>query len=81
MTMTGTQSPDRDDPGTRNGAVTTRLDTSFQMRFRVIDEENRITTYDVASDIRLDPGLKAILAGITVEPVGDVGPARWSGAG
>jgi hypothetical protein len=53
MTMTGTQSPDRDDPGTRNGAVTTRL----------------------------DPGLKAILAGITVEPVGDVGPARWSGAG
>jgi hypothetical protein len=50
------------------------------MRFPVIDEENRITTYDVASDIRLDPRLKAILAGITVEPVGDVGPARWSGA-
>ena len=61
--------------------MTTRLDTSFQMRFRVIGEENRITTYDVASDIRLDPRLKAILAGITVEPVGDVGPARWSGAG
>src|SRR5271165_4003555 len=35
-------------------------------------EENRIMTYDVAADIRLDPRLKAILASIPVEPAGDV---------
>src|SRR5271169_1386072 len=35
-------------------------------------EENRIMTYDVAADIRLDPTLKTILASIPVEPAGDV---------
>src|SRR5271169_1731831 len=35
-------------------------------------EENRIMTYDVAADIRLDPRLKTILASIPVEPAGDV---------
>jgi acetyl esterase len=29
--------------------------------------------YDIAADIRLDPRLKALLAGMTAEPSGDVG--------
>ena len=28
--------------------------------------------YDIAADIRLDPRLKALLAGMTAEPSGDV---------
>jgi acetyl esterase len=35
-------------------------------------EENRIMPYDVAGDSRLDPRIKAILAGLAMEPAGDV---------
>jgi hypothetical protein len=37
-----------------------------------LSEENRAMAYDIAADIRLDPRLKALLAGIAMESSGDV---------